>query len=172
MEAEKYPLDFDALKKGSSVSTKKLEEILECKSDLAEFGFKTMQFCRNVNKRLLERNIDAAVVMQKKTLKVLTSAEAQDYVAKSAEGAIGKFFRVSRLGMRSVDPSELSAERRQRYESETLSRSILGQAIRKTQCKARKLDKRGELGGPKDKPRIEGEEGGDDPPDTPDTEPS
>lgn len=172
MEAEKYPLDFDALKKGSSVSTKKLEEILDCKQHLAEFGFKTMQFCKNVNKRLLERNIDAAVVMQKKTLKVLTSSEAQDYVARNAEGAIGKFFRVSRLGLRSVDPSELSAEDRRRYESECLSRSILGQAIRKTQRKTRKLEKRGELGNSNEKPRIEGEENRDNPTGAPDTEPS
>jgi hypothetical protein len=76
MECQKYPLDFDALVKGSVITVDQLESITGFKQGSEEYAFKVMALRDQIERELHQRGHNWTVAQVKRNLKVLTDGEA------------------------------------------------------------------------------------------------
>lgn len=76
---ERYPLDFDALKKGDGISREKCESILRVSATDDKYGLKLLALKETVVRGLENRGLPVTVVCDHGGLKILTDEEAAEY---------------------------------------------------------------------------------------------
>jgi len=138
---EKYPIDFDGLKKGSVIQTDELEKIFEVKTKYRLFSQKALDLCRLTQRELKARGVNAAVRMVKDNMVVLDSALADQYTDKAADRDIKHYFQMCKLNMDAVDLSELTIAERDKCEDRRMKRAILAHSIKEGQKKIRDKQK-------------------------------
>lgn len=149
MQAEKYPLDYDLLKKGDLIPPEHVETVVKMSRTSPQYGLKVLAFKQQIESELEARGRPMVLKCEKGGLKVLTDEEARPYTEQQ--------FRQHQHGLRRahmrtcvIDSSNLSSEDRQRLESQILAQGAKLAALRKV---TRKL-----LASPhkSDIPKIEG----------------
>jgi len=107
----KWPLDFDALEKGSVIDTEDLERILGHKRTTAKYQFGVMALKDRIRKELSMRGIDAFVIQTRNTLKVLTDEEGSAYGHTRWNRGIATQMRANE-GMRKIDVAKIPEDRK------------------------------------------------------------
>jgi len=79
IEATRYPIDYNALEKGSTISVDELERITGKKASSYAFALAVLGFVQDLQERLEDRGLECIVVQQKRGLRILTDIEATEY---------------------------------------------------------------------------------------------
>lgn len=139
IDAKAYPIDYDALEKGGTISVEELEHITGKKSSTYAFGLAVLAFSQNLQERLEERGLDCVIAQEKRGIKILTDIEASQY--SSAE--FNKHVRGMGRNLKrilSVDTSEFDADQRALHDARAGRMSFIYAATRKARREVRHID--------------------------------
>jgi hypothetical protein len=137
MSTEKYPLDFDALKKGDSISPHKLMEIVRANVGTPKYQFRVMNLERRIRREMACRGRPVNVAIVDGHLRILTDEESVPYMIR--RWGVGE--RIMRRTLENeaiIDTGNLTEETRQRHERNIQVHGFKLAAIR---AAARKLKK-------------------------------
>ena len=127
-KTEKYPIDFDSLKKGDRICTAVLEEILQVKAGRSEFQTKGLNFAKKVEQELARRGMDCIVKLRQESLHILTDSEAVEYISRTNRMGCNKINSAfNALGI--VDYSKLNADDKNRYDRAVVVVSMVYQGV-------------------------------------------
>ncbi len=133
MDVTKYPLDFDALSKGSTIPQSKIEEILGLSADNPGYWKGLLSLRDRVIKELEQRNLDVTIKQDNGDLIILTDSEASIYNYAWASRHLSGYMR-SHNRLLAVDVKNLSipetAEHRKRVEVSSKYAQTLTQTTR------------------------------------------
>jgi hypothetical protein len=135
--ATKYPLDFDVLEKGSTISREVLEEIfsISATEDPKAYSFKLMA----LRDQIIQRT-GILVRSSNDTLVLMDDEEGADYnFGTFKKGLRGIATSVFRLQL--IDPDKLSASSKARFESNSRVMSGTAQATLAAERKQKSLEK-------------------------------
>lgn len=115
MEAERWPVDYDALVKGSIIPAETLERITQKKRDSADYALAVLNLKERVEQELFDRNKHWTLRIHKGEIKVLTDAEAA--VHNHAEQVRARRAMHRRYALQlSVDVSRLEDDQRKQHD--------------------------------------------------------
>lgn len=113
-EAQRFPLDFDALHKGSVVSAEEIEAIVRVSRDSARYSARQTDLCFRIERELRDRGIDATVATIKDEIHVLDDPAAAIHNRQLFDKGMKRLRRAHRKLMQ-VDTGQLSDEERKQY---------------------------------------------------------
>lgn len=93
MNAEKYPLDFDELKKGDVITRVEIDSIIDAEKGTEKYAFELMSFISEINRELRLRGKDCVVCQVKGEIHILTDEEASRYTTRKFELSLAKAFK-------------------------------------------------------------------------------
>lgn len=125
---ERWPIDFDALGKGSEISVPELERIIGHPRSTTQFQLGTMALCDLISRHLLARGLIATVAVVKGAVRVLTDAEASVYLRKRRQHLLSGFVRTNYRTL-AVDVNNLTPAERSHHERELEIQGKYMQAI-------------------------------------------
>jgi hypothetical protein len=134
MNAERFPIDFDRLEKGSVVTVAEVERIYGVKQGTDKYNLKALVLGEAIERALEGRGEHVTVKCEKGNLVVLRDAEASKYNASEAMRHLRGMERRHRQ-MGRVDVSELTAAQRMEHNRRHL---IIGSMLLAA-AKARKM---------------------------------
>ena len=129
-QTEKYPFDYDALKKGDVIAAESLEGILLIKRDDARFGLKILGLKEKIESELDARGHPVTVRIDKGSLVILTDEEAAVYNPEQFDLGVRKAGRAHRRTI-AVDMNNLEDGNRKKLERRIEVQGRVLQAIRK-----------------------------------------
>jgi hypothetical protein len=133
MDVTKYPLDFDALGKGSTIPQSKIEEILGLKADDPGYWKGLLSLRDRIVKELEHRKLEVTVKQDNGDLVILTDSESSIYNYAWAGRHLSGYMR-SHNRLLAVDVKNLSipetAEHRKRVEVSSKYAQSLTQTTR------------------------------------------
>lgn len=106
---DKYPFDFDLLKKGDTIQPETLTKVLNRRIGTKEYAFGVMGLQKQIMREMAARGRPVTVCQIKDALHVCTDAEASQYNEKQAKVGRRKIGRAW-VRIRYVDTSKLTAE--------------------------------------------------------------
>lgn len=148
METKIYPIDYDALEKGSTISVDELERITGKKSSSYAFALAVLGFVQKLQERLEDRGMECIVVQQKRGLRILTDIEATEYAYAEFEKHSRAMGRNLRRQL-SVDPSGFNDTQKEDHDRRVHRMGFIYSAVKR----ARREVKHIEIPGP-DTPRL------------------
>jgi hypothetical protein len=110
-ETEKFPLDFDSLKKGDVITADTITAYCGYKPDDTKFGFGALSLKSLIEKRLADRGYPVTTSMRGSDLHILHDSEALFYNINERDAGERKVVRSHRR-MLSVDRSQLTDSER------------------------------------------------------------
>lgn len=128
IETQKHPIDFDALVKGSRITTEELEDILQVQAGSADFNLKGLSFAEKVKRELFRRGKDYIVVFRQESIWVLTDAESLEYIDRTNRTGVNKIVRAYN-GLGTVDHSKLNSDERKRFDRSCVVVSTIYQGV-------------------------------------------
>lgn len=134
----RYPVDFDALEKGSYITPKDVARAARADVGTPKFSIFLMGLCAECERRLLDRGLQAVVRVDNYGVRVLTDAEAAEYTDHQFGGLIRRLGRTLHRQNR-VDTKELGTSQRQQHERALLVNSRTFQAAANARKDALKL---------------------------------
>lgn len=139
MEAERFPVDYDALKKGDVIPAERVQRLTGLPKGHEKYSLRALQWGRKIEKEMEQRGCPVIIVYEKYALKVLTDSEAIVYNAKSFREGIAKSQRAHRRNRTRVDRCELTAAEKASHETEVRVSAAILRGIRNTRKEAHKL---------------------------------
>lgn len=131
MKAERWPLDFDALRRGDRLSPEQVERAVAVPRDSRAYALKAMRLAKTISRHFAEVDGDnVAVVFVKDALHILTHAEQAEYARRRLRSEVSATVRVIGLG-HSVDAAQLTVEQREKHDRWCIRSSWLEQQMRK-----------------------------------------
>lgn len=103
---QKYPLDFDVLKKGDVVSVAQQEDIFQIKEAHDHFAFRSLGLKQRIEKEMALRGLPVTVRHDHGALLVCTDTDASEYNDKMRARTLRSFGRAHRRNL-AVDRSKL-----------------------------------------------------------------
>jgi hypothetical protein len=105
---DKYPLDFDALKKGDVVSVAKQEDIFQVKAAHEKFWSQSLALKERIQKEMALRGLPVTVRHDHGALVICTDPDASEYNDRTRKMYLRRFARTHKRNL-SVDRSKLEA---------------------------------------------------------------
>ena len=105
---QKYPLDFDALKKGDVISVEQQEDIFKIKAANDAFAFKSLALRQRIEKELALRGLPVTVRHDHGALVICTDPDASAYNDRMRGKTLRAFGRAHRRNL-AVDRSKLDS---------------------------------------------------------------
>lgn len=131
MNTERYPLDIDAIEKGSTVTVEEMERIFQIPRTDARFSLRTMGLKEFIQRGMLERGQVVTVAIRRGALCVLRDEEASIYNDREARNKrLGMLRDLARL--QGVDVSNIPEERRPMHERRVAVLGRYVEALRET----------------------------------------
>lgn len=129
IEAQPYPLDFDALQKGDYIAPETVERITGVNRDSAHYSLKIMGLIASITERLAEREIPLHVVVRQENrgIRIEQDWPASAYVYSEAERARRSIARNYARLAQAVDSAEFDACQRRQHENRLL---VVGSMLR------------------------------------------
>lgn len=107
---EKYPIDFDALRKGSIIGADMLTNLFKLDRNDSRYNLACMQLAETVRTVLEERGVDASVCIRKGAIMVLDDAQGSEYERKQGRLGVRKIKRAFRRLVKNVDVRNLTPD--------------------------------------------------------------
>ncbi len=120
IETRRYPLDFDALKKGDVIPAEQLESITSEKRGTEDYRFKVLKLCERIKAELAERNYPVTLTQRGQGIHILTDEEASPHNEMLIRQDVGKVMRHFRQ-LVAVNPVALTDEQRTDHEQRILT---------------------------------------------------
>ncbi len=139
IDATVYPIDYDALEKGSVISVEELEHITSKKANTYAFGLAVLAFSQKLQERLEERGLDCVIAQEKRGIKILTDIEASQY----SNAEFNKHVRGMSRNLKrilSVDTSEFDSDQRVLHDARTNRMSFIHAATRKARREVKHIE--------------------------------
>lgn len=108
-EANRYPLDFENLKKGDVVPEKKIADILQLPIGSTGYQFGVIELCKTIEREKTRLNDPVTCVQRKNQIVLLTDEEASHYNDKYFYSGL-KRLKSGLMRLLNVDTNKLSAE--------------------------------------------------------------
>lgn len=108
-EVSIYPLDCEALEKGSYITPAEVEQITGVSRFDAQYSLKALNLCTFITGALKERNIDVVVRRVDFGIKICLDNEASEYTLKRCERGLREIGRNLRR-MLSIDKNNLTPD--------------------------------------------------------------
>lgn len=115
MEAERWPIDYDALQKGDVIPSDLLERVTNTNRESAEYAFAVLKMKDRIERELHDRNRDWTLRIHKGEIKVLTDPEAATFNHAEQVRARAAMMRRFLLAL-AVDVSLLDEDQRKQHE--------------------------------------------------------
>lgn len=115
MSMTRYPLDFDALDKGSVITREQVAEISGVPPDDQRFGFAVLHLRQRIEQELAARGRVLTLKTEDGGIRVLTDGEASQYNAEAINKGIAKMYRAHVRNMH-VDAGLLNEKERRTHE--------------------------------------------------------
>lgn len=146
---ERYPLDFDLIRKGDAWTSTEIAEMLGVQVDTQEYAFAALRLRHQIEVECKFRNYPVTVAVVRGVLRVLTDSEAVEYNARQFEKGIRSSGRAFGRQQR-VDVRQLTTEERVANERSLLLAGAQLLALRNAKRDELKRQKAEELPPPKD----------------------
>jgi len=137
-EVTSYPIDFDALEKGSYIQPEVLEHVFQVKRDMAAYSLKLVAMRDEIMRQLSARGLDVVAKQHNSGIKILEDAEASAYTYQSAQLGVMKYHR-NLVRAQSVDRSQLDDKEKELHDGRLFVMGRVYQAAFKAKKEARKL---------------------------------
>jgi len=137
-EVTSYPIDFDALEKGSYIQPEVLEHVFQVNRDMSAYSLKMMGMCNEIMRQLSARGLDVVAKQHKSGIKILEDAEASAHTYQEAQLAMMKYRR-NLVRSQSVDRSQLDDKEKELHDGRLFVMGRVYQAAFKAKKEARKL---------------------------------
>lgn len=124
----RYPIDFDALKKGDVISVEALIRITGLKPNEDGYPWAVMQLRSRIEEELEVRGYPVTLAQIKGDLHILEDAEASSYNWSTHNKAIRGLYKSYRRN-RSVDISALDEDQKRQHSKRLSNQSVYVQAI-------------------------------------------
>jgi len=111
---QRWPVDFDAVKKGDSWSPAQLEGIIGKPRGTDAYRMGVLKFCQRVADELADRDRPATVAEVKGHVRVLTDPEASEHNARSFSAGFRRAKRSFRRTQQ-IDAANLDAAQQERH---------------------------------------------------------
>lgn len=115
MDAQRFPLDFEQLKRGDYLNPELVEAAAQCSRFDKAFRLKVLRLREMIRAHFLAKGDLVTVVSERDGLRILTHSEQADYAPEREERAISQMLLARAEGI-AVDLQQLSDEQRQRHE--------------------------------------------------------
>lgn len=142
-DATPYPLDFDALDKGSVITQDEIEEAVGLKADenYKAFRLATLGLYIQIERELRRRGLNVTLAQRGESIHILTDAQASEAnQVRFARGLVGLARHHRRMG--GVDMEELTDAQRAAHERNVLFQGMyitaIGGARKELSAQARK----------------------------------
>lgn len=109
MNPQKFPLDFDTIKKGDTITEPVCREIIGTAKTEEQYQIGLLGLKQQIERELMQRGIVATIKITRKTIEVLTDAQASEYNEARQNYAL-KSFVTSHRRMLGVDSSKLTGQ--------------------------------------------------------------
>lgn len=118
----KYPLDASALSKGDEIPVERVEAIVRRKFDDRRYALAVASLCDWIEREKAERGEHVTAAMVKGAIRILTDAEAADYLSGRFRAHEAGLRRSARAKAR-VDRAQLTEAQRDKHDREL---SVMG----------------------------------------------
>lgn len=115
----RHPLDFDALKKGDTISLAELEDILSIRSDDPSFPLKRLALQQQIESEMDERGNPVTVATRKGQIVILTDDQAAEYNPHCFRLYQRRMAKAHARTL-AVDPGELTDIQRRQHEQNVM----------------------------------------------------
>jgi len=112
---DKYPLDFDALKKGDVISVAMQEDIFKIKANNEAFAFRSLALRQRIEKELSDRGFPVTVRHDHGTLVICTDPDASEYNDRMRAKTLRAFGRAHRRNL-AVDRGNLDQAQLEKHD--------------------------------------------------------
>lgn len=131
---ERWPVDWDSLKKGDFIDRERCEKIVDCPSDSPKYALKLLSFKETVEREMADRGKPVTVRVDHGSLKILTDSEASAYNEDRQRASLRAFSRGHRRNV-AVDVAELNDEDKAKHERRLLVGGTILTAIQSARSK-------------------------------------
>ena len=135
--AEKFPLDFDAIEKGSVIEESQCRKIIKHSSE-TEYQLGLLKLKSLIEDRLQDRGVVVTIKCHKGALVILTDSEASEYNEERQKHSL-KAFAVSHRRLIGVDTARLNSEQKMNHERRLVQGGLFLSAINDTRKKILEL---------------------------------
>lgn len=130
-QAERYPLDFDALAKGQFIPPEQIEAIYAVKRDHKDYQFR----CLTLRDEIMREREDLSVRMHKGGLRINTDQEAAAYHATEAQRACNKVRRQAEHLRSRIVRANLEGQQQIAYDREVAINNMRAAILRRKSAK-------------------------------------
>ena len=142
--AERFPIDMDALKKGSYIEPDIIERAYGTKREMADHQLSCLKLAKEIERYLRDRGFVWTLKQERGGLRILEDAEASEYNAQLGDKNLRSIVRVHNRQSH-VDVGALSDEEARHHEHRLLRSSFYVQAIADTRRKLAAEERRRRL---------------------------
>lgn len=136
-DAQRWPIDFDELEKGSTIGPEVIEKAFNVERGSREYRLKVMALREDIEEHFTGRGILVWVKSEGDSLIVLTDEAAQPYLDNLGDSLLRRFGKVQ-LVNRGLDPTQMTEDTRRAHESSVVRNSRLLQALHAERLKLKK----------------------------------
>ncbi len=137
-DAKPYPIDFDALEKGSVISVEVLESYFGISRNDSDFAWKLLPFRDLVVLKLSQRGLDVVTRTEHGSIIIMDDDEASRYCQRQVDSDLNSMKRHT-AQMSFVDENNLTEEQRKRHTRAALVASYMVQGAMEKRKEAVKL---------------------------------
>lgn len=120
-EVERYPIDFDALRKGDAIPVSVIEQYSGQKYGTEKYAFALMGLQSEIERRLAERDdpIFAVITSKSGEIHILNDAEGSECAFRRVKNSAASIYRNSKRLTR-IDVNDLTSEQKRVHENRLL----------------------------------------------------
>lgn len=115
MDAQRWPLDFEALKRGDYLTPEIVEGAVQCSRFDKNYRLEVLRLRAMIQDSFVSRGDLVTVVSERDGLRILTHSEQADYAPEREARSVRQMMLAKAEGA-AVDLKQLSDEQRQRHE--------------------------------------------------------
>lgn len=124
MTIKYYPLDFDSLQKGDTITVEQLEEIIGHNRLTTRYNLGVLNLCERIRRELEDRGKHITTAVIKGALRLLTDEEAAEYTHRQFKVGLRKSARYHQQQLHVVT-TNLSEVQRQQHERRIIINSAM-----------------------------------------------
>jgi hypothetical protein len=123
-DARIYPIDTDALHKGSVITPEEIQAIFHVQVGTSAYCVAALRLRNYITDRFAERNETVTVISDRNALRILTDPEAAEYNAKRFRGLCGTLGE-THIRNCGVDTSALDDKQKRDHERVIMRQSVV-----------------------------------------------
>lgn len=123
-DARIYPIDTDALHKGSVITPEEIQAIFHAQVGTSAYCVAALRLRNYITDRFAERNETVTVISDRNALRILTDPEAADYNRDAFRRKSGQMLSIHKRNC-GVDQSALNDKQRRDHERVIMRQSVV-----------------------------------------------